>query len=675
MARTITVVADEKYIANLCTYLDAVAGVELQDVYRFEGDGGDRQRAAVTVLFDDAAAGRVVDFLHLLIQGFDMIGAEPEVTLLDPTTDVEIGRLDRSATATRIARLLTQAPQAPTRRRRTRGLRRDSEDTDDYGSEETPDYGAESLGPALGVDATDEEDEPSGPAWTAPEPAPPITCHVRAEMESTLLLRRVTTIEVTVSREAIGGATGASARESAIIIDSGRKLIVQVLPKANVEVVGDDRVEIDPPGAGEPQALYFDIRPTDLGQAEVWVVVRQGQLPLTTLELAAPVTRSTERPRQMLSAEASGSSGTPLAAPLHQLRIAQAERGGSMIYTYELEAPALNLLGYWESKPIVGNRVTYVAALYKSIEDRWLSSDQDVAEFTEELREFGVDLLDELVPEPLQQILWDNRDRLTSIQVLGNEPFIPWELVHLREPGKPFPEETRFLGQMGLVRWLYQGGWPPSELRVRPGQARYVIPEYPDPRYQLPETIAERQFLEATFGATAVESQPNPVRELLSSPGAFDLLHFACHGVAEADNVTDAKLVLQGRYDDGTYVPSYLSATTADTRSNLRGPDGTRPIIVLNACQAGRAGYRLTGIGGFAQAFLKGQAGAFVGTLWSVGDVPARVFTETFYTQLLAGKTVAEAAVEAREQARADGDATWLAYAVYAHPHATLSCQ
>ena len=87
---------------------------------------------------------------------------------------------------------------------------------------------------------------------------------------------------------------------------------------------------------------------------------------------------------------------------------------------------------------------------------------------------------------------WDNRDRLTSIQVLGNEPFIPWELVHLREPGKPFPEETRFLGQMGLVRWLYQGGWPPSELRVRPGQARYVIPEYPDPRYQLPETIAER---------------------------------------------------------------------------------------------------------------------------------------------------------------------------------------
>ena len=36
------------------------------------------------------------------------------------------------------------------------------------------------------------------------------------------------------------------------------------------------------------------------------------------------------------------------------------------------------------------------------------------------------------------------------------------------------------------------------------------------------------------------------------------------------------------------------------------------------------------------------------------------------------GATVAEATVDSRERARADGDATWLAYAVYAHPHARL---
>lgn len=96
-------------------------------------------------------------------------------------------------------------------------------------------------------------------------------------------------------------------------------------------------------------------------------------------------------------------------------------------------------------------------------------------------------------------------------------------------------------------------------------------------------------------------------------------------------------------------------------------------MVFLNACQAGRAGYKLTGIGGFAQAFLKGGAGAFVGTLWSVGDEPAFSFGQAFYDALLGGKDISEATLLARDAARTAGDATWLAYAVYVHPHATLT--
>jgi CHAT domain-containing protein len=225
---------------------------------------------------------------------------------------------------------------------------------------------------------------------------------------------------------------------------------------------------------------------------------------------------------------------------------------------------------------------------------------------------------------------------------------------------------------MGLVRWLYDSGWPPERLQVRPTRARYVIPDYPDRRYELPEAQAEREFLEKTFGATAVEPQPTPVRKLISTRGAFDLLHFAGHGAAETDAITEARLLLQGRVEDGRYIEAPFTTTTVNTRSNLTGADGSRPLVVLNACQTGRLGYALTGIGGFAQAFLNGGAGAFIGTQWSVGDVPGRVFTETFYRQLLDGATVAEATTESRERARADGDATWLAYAVYAHPHARL---
>ena len=58
----------------------------------------------------------------------------------------------------------------------------------------------------------------------------------------------------------------------------------------------------------------------------------------------------------------------------------------------------------------------------------------------------------------------------------------------------------------------------------------------------------------------------------------------------------------------------------------MAGPDGNRAVIVLDACQVGRLGFKLTGIDGFAQAFLKRGAGAFVGTLWPVVDHLARTF-------------------------------------------------
>jgi hypothetical protein len=514
-------------------------------------------------------------------------------------------------------------------------------------------------------------------AETAIPAAPTVTCHVHAEMDQTLTVDRVATVEVIVSREDVGRATHEAAAEGEAEVDPGRRLIIQVLPKIGVEVVGESRAEIEIPATGEPTTVYFDIRPTDSGQASVWVVARQGQIPLVTLKLTARVVGAGSRARSTARGTAEGqASGVPAPTePLHQLRISQAERGGTLYYEYELEAPALGLLDRFESAPITADPQTYVSNLHATIEERWLSTKGDIKEFTQELREFGGQLLEQLIPDKLQEILWVNRKRFTSIQVLATEPFIPWELVHLRQPGRPLPRETRFLGQMGLVRWLYDSGWPPERLQVRPTRARYVIPDYPDRRYALPDAQAEGTFLEKAFGATAVVPQPTPVRELLSTKGAFDLLHFAGHGAAETEAITEARLLLQGRIEDGRYIEAPLTTTTVNTRANLRGADGSRPLVVLNACQAGRLGYGLTGIGGFAQAFLNGGAGAFVGTQWSVGDVPARVFTETFYTKLLEGRTVAEATVASREQARADGDATWLAYAVYAHPHARLARQ
>lgn len=79
---------------------------------------------------------------------------------------------------------------------------------------------------------------------------------------------------------------------------------------------------------------------------------------------------------------------------------------------------------------------------------------------------------------------------------------------------------------------------------------------------------------------------------------------------------------------------------------------------------------QLGSMGGFAQAFLSCGAGAFVSTLWSVGDDLARTFGEEFYRALLDGQEVSSAVRRAREKGRQSGNISWLAYVVYANPAA-----
>jgi CHAT domain-containing protein len=157
------------------------------------------------------------------------------------------------------------------------------------------------------------------------------------------------------------------------------------------------------------------------------------------------------------------------------------------------------------------------------------------------------------------------------------------------------------------------------------------------------------------------------------------LFHFSGHGEAEPGSDLTARILLTGRVENNSYVPDYLRSNAVAQNARLKSSNGNRALAVLNACQVGRANWQLTSIGGFAEAFLRAGAGIFLGTLWSVGDGPARTFTEAFYEKLRVGGTVAEASIDAREKARKKaipaGDATWLAYVVYGHPYARVKFQ
>jgi hypothetical protein len=542
----------------------------------------------------------------------------------------------------------------------------------------TPPVGGDTGGPTPPVDAW-----PGPPEKTPKPPAAPttVTCRFLAEMDDTVVVNETVSVDVTLSREIIQPTRAKTAGAKAEA-DTQRRLTVELIPKKNFVPAGDTRdgvkvprVDVKVPSPKTPQQLTFDVTATDVGPGEIVIRIRQQMDTLANLSLNCQIVpQPTQQPRVRRSQIALVPE-TPLGPqPQHQLTILETEHGGQLNYLFILDSPTLNLRNTYESKPLKNSREEYVKGIYEDIETRYVDCQQDSTQFQQELREVGAGLWDELIPDKLKADLWKARSNIQSIQVYSEEPFIPWELVHLKDPQQQgLPTATCFFGQMGLVRWLHNYGLPAVELRARPGRCFYLIPKYPHRDYELLEAQKEIPFLEKAFQCQPIVPHLGPLHEALEKRGGFDLFHFAGHGAAENRDIARAEILLAGRVVGENYLTERFRASAVEQLPRLVGDDGVRPVVTLNACQVGRAGYKLTSIGGFARAFLSKGAGLFISSMWSVGDGTARTFTETLYRGLLDGKKLSEATIAAREASRKAGEATWLAYTVYGHPDATLA--
>ncbi|MBS9405456.1 CHAT domain-containing protein [Halomonas sp. TRM85114] len=478
----------------------------------------------------------------------------------------------------------------------------------------------------------------------------------RAQMDGEIVIDQPVTLMVELSAEELPMAAGRTEAGSGANVNPSRKISLAVLGRKNVVVDGDSRVDIDPAAPGAPHRLFFNVRGTDEGDGEVWVIAQQGPQPLVTLELHPVVVpaRSGARRRDTVS-----DAVVPLVSqtrPRNQLRIVEQRHGDRTSFDFEFRSEKLDCLEF-DKTPLDMDPAEYVADLYRDIESRWVSSQSDVEAFALDLQAMGVQMFTRLIPLSIQHALWKGRDTIESIEVVSTEPFIPWELVHLKDPdGLGLDGRERFFGLMGLVRWLHGAGLPRPQIRLKDATVKAVVPDYPaGSGMELPATMNELAFVQQRLGGEQVPAQHADLIRLLRTPGSFDVLHFAGHGVAAADNIANSQLILEGRVENGAWIPSELSATTVEAFANLAGHDGSRPLVFLNACQVGRAGYQLNGLGGFAQAFLRKRAGTFVSSLWAVGDAPAATFTRVFYEALLDEKTLAQATTAARRAARTAG--------------------
>jgi MinD-like ATPase involved in chromosome partitioning or flagellar assembly len=280
---------------------------------------------------------------------------------------------------------------------------------------------------------------------------------------------------------------------------------------------------------------------------------------------------------------------------------------------------------------------------------------EDPSSLRDRLRNHGVQLWSSVVPKAVQEQFWRQRDHVTTFTVLGEQDVVPWELMY---PLSRDQEDLGFLAEwLPVVRRVFEQ----DRVRHFPlSGAAFVVP--PGSPADTEEEIRKvRAHIGPSVGDLGVLTERAALTRLIER-GQVGLLHFACHN-AFGPGGSRVKMA------DGMFDPIDLSYA-----AELRSLRDHHPLVFFNACRsAGEIDWFGASLG-WAQQFLRAGAGAFIGTLWPVRSQSALRFSETFYDQLIAGRQpLGRASLAARQAIREQyGDPTWLAYAVYGSPAATV---
>lgn len=283
------------------------------------------------------------------------------------------------------------------------------------------------------------------------------------------------------------------------------------------------------------------------------------------------------------------------------------------------------------------------------------------------MRNLGMELWDELIPRELKEAYWQFRDKVKTLLITSDEPWIPWEMLkpHRYKEDQGREEIDPFLCQQFIMsRWLCGESCGAKDLSK--GSALPVAPLFED----LPSVKAEVDFIKNLSNLDPDIMPEGPFQdksELLDllEGESFTILHFATHCGFDSNQPNDSAIML-----------SNDSLRPSDIHTIFDGKRRPRPLVFINACKGGRIDFSFTGLGGWADRFInKANVGALIGAMWEVRDDLALEFARSFYTSLLfEKKTVAQSMRQAREEVkkRDPFNSTWLAYVLYADPEVRM---
>jgi CHAT domain-containing protein len=268
-------------------------------------------------------------------------------------------------------------------------------------------------------------------------------------------------------------------------------------------------------------------------------------------------------------------------------------------------------------------------------------------ETRQRLRMVGRQLWALLLPPQVQTLLTMQRESIKRIVLFTDDTAIPWELLHSPKDDR----EPEFLVEtVPLTRWPLGTQLVPT---LRADVARIAVPANAPPA-----ATAEAQLIRDIISRKGQSDAITDFGRLMAAveAGEFHILHLACHDLYEAGQVNFGG-VLFG-------VNLLHSATLAQNPLVFANLGRTTPVAESAFVISQK----------WARGLIERRAGAFVGPQWCVPTDSATAFARAFYDPVIDGVTLGEAARQARCAIRdRPGDSTWLAYAVYGDPLASIS--
>jgi hypothetical protein len=240
------------------------------------------------------------------------------------------------------------------------------------------------------------------------------------------------------------------------------------------------------------------------------------------------------------------------------------------------------------------------------------------------------------LPPLYQDALWavlDLQDAepdapVRTVFIRSDEPLLPWELMRPTRPVDGVAQDRRLpLGvEVALGRWVRSDTTPPPQ-RLQVDRSLLIAAVNSKPARRLDSTDEADVLQRLYAGERTPTATLDSLDDYLSRHSAA-VLHFVCHGAAQA-------------FDDAIYLDEDEECTSGDVRVTegfAMACGRARPLVFLNACDAGQVASAIGGGAGFPRVFTDLGARAVIAPLWPVAQtVAARAAVQLYEAAAAAG--------------------------------------